>query len=456
MRIEQLTVTFAWLATCAQSFIGSPRQRTRRYFNNVISRRHHSFRLYLSAEEERGIDDMRRLLEASWNTETMGPVPTNADDAAEAAVTAIGNAADKTSQLFFVDLLLPQYDVRQGTNLYDEVLAVEFCIGLANKLKGKTEILVRDDKTIKTVSRILDARETARDLVSDEDDEEDDEDNENDDDAEDEANPPLQEDGIEFYDDFADFGALGGDESTEPTVSSSDSDVDSFRQQLIAGWSDDDASESPSTPDKDVFIKSKAESPANDKKRETKTSIRRYRLASMLGSQEFSSGPDMQDQVVKAVRENALPKEDEETIIILSAVSCEEMIGVRALVSKYEGTKKIVLVNCSLQPIPRELMMAKTVYSIQPFIARPKVSEANVFGANPPAQGSPDQPPSSPSTPPKVVVVRRFPRDWEVFVDVGEGFELASTVPPGQVDKKGPSMQFISGCVKQFLQSKYS
>jgi len=166
----------------------------------------------------------------------------------------------------------------------------------------------------------------------------------------------------------------------------------------------------------------------------------------MLGSAQVSSGADMVDDVIRAVTANALPNDDEETIIILSAIGREEMIGVRGLVGKYEGKKKIVLVNCSLNPPPRELMMAQTVYSIQPYVARPKVSEANLFGSQAP---QPQQ-----FSPPKVVVMRRFPRDWEVFVDVGNGFELANTVPPEQVDKKGPSMQYIAGCVKKHLQSK--
>jgi mannose/fructose-specific phosphotransferase system component IIA len=57
---------------------------------------------------------MRRLLEASWNIETMGAVPTNPEDAADAAATSIQSAVDNGESLFFVDLLLPSYDISQG------------------------------------------------------------------------------------------------------------------------------------------------------------------------------------------------------------------------------------------------------------------------------------------------------------------------------------------------------
>lgn len=381
---------------------------------------------------------MRRLLEASWNVETMGPVPTNADSAAETAVVSILNAEDRSStSLFFVDLLLPQYDIKQGSNLYDEVLAVEFCIAVANRLKGKTAIVVRDDKTIQTVSRILDARERGR-LESSADQRYEYDDDEDEDDDEDDKKEGSMDSGdseISYYDDFAGLG-LEDDADEEP----SSMDVDAFREQLIAGW---DSSKDAEKPKREKNIRRTPE-----KSRSGVLPPRRYRLTSMLGSETFSSGPDMAGQVMRAVAANGKPSEDEETLIILSATSAEEMVGVRGLVSKYDGKKKIILVNCNLQPVPRELMMAKTVYSIQPFIARPKVSEGNIFGANPAPVAEEE------ATPPKVVVMRRFPRDWEVFVDLGSGFELARTVPSAQVDKKGPSMQFIASCVKEFLQSR--
>jgi hypothetical protein len=311
-------------------------------------------------------------------------------------------------------------------------MAVEFCILMAGNLKGKTEILVKDNKVLETVSRILNAREnygkgvkTASSSSAT---------------TNDVRNAPAKIVSAEYYDDFADFdGPIGSTEEefledasdkSDPEIFSSN-DVDSFRKQLIADWQSSDDIEVKED-DSDVPMPTPLE--------------KRYRLASILGdSSNISSGPDMASHVTKAVIANAMPTDDEETIIILSAASKAEMIAIRALVAKYEGKKKIILVNCSLNPPPRELMMAQTVYSVQPLIARPKVSDTNIFG---PGE---DAPPN----PPKIVVMRRYPRDWEIFVDVGEGFELAATIPPGKVDtKKGPSMQLTAGIVKRHLSSR--
>ena len=61
--------------------------------------------------------------------------------------------------IFFVDLLLPNYDIKQGHTLYDEVLAVEYCIEMSNLLVGKSSILVRNEITLESVQRVINARE---------------------------------------------------------------------------------------------------------------------------------------------------------------------------------------------------------------------------------------------------------------------------------------------------------
>lgn len=364
---------------------------------------------------------MRRILEASWNVETMGSVPTNADSAAEAAATAILNASVRKTEssggppnLFFVDLLLPQYDIRQGSNLYDEVVAVEFCVSLSKRLMGRSTILVRDDKTVRTVARVLEARERDRLVISAPD--------LNDEDSDDEEEE--EDEDVELYSDFG--SDIGGGSL----------DVESFRNQLLSGWKKESST--------DGALMSSRTFP------EVATNAARYRLASMLGSATISSGADMVDDVIRAVSANAQPKDDEDTVIILSAISREEMIGVRGLVSKYGGNKTVLLVNCNLSPPPRELMKAQTVYSIQPFIARQKVSGGNLFGS----ASSTSLETQAAKQPPKVVLIRRFPRDWEIFVDIGSGFELARTIPATQVDRRGPTMELVASCVKEFLQSR--
>ena len=116
------------------------------------------------------------------------------------------------------------------------------------------------------------------------------------------------------------------------------------------------------------------------------------------------------------------------------------MIAVRSLVAKYQGQKKSILVNCKLEPMPRELRNAETAYSLLPLIAGPKVPEAK--------QSAEEKP-----SPPKIVVLRRYPKDWEVYVDVGRGFQLAAMTPSDQINKRRPPMEWVAGCVQRYLKS---
>ena len=95
-------------------------------------------------------DAMRNMLESSWDATKMGRVPMDATEGAEEAATAVLAAIDQGVEIFLIDLLLPSYDITQGSNLYDEVLGVEYCIALAELMEGKTSILVRDGKTLST------------------------------------------------------------------------------------------------------------------------------------------------------------------------------------------------------------------------------------------------------------------------------------------------------------------
>ena len=146
----------------------------------------------------------------------------------------------------------------------------------------------------------------------------------------------------------------------------------------------------------------------------------------------------MIDDVIAAVSANGKPTESDDNIVILSPVSKEEMIAIRALLGQYSKTKKIILVNCKLDaPLPRELIGAETVYSILPLIAK---------STNGRIQDRDD---------PKVVVLRRFPRDWEIYVDVGDGFDLAASIPDSSVRRKqGPEIEWVSSAVKRYLQSR--
>ena len=101
------------------------------------------------------------------------------------------------------------------------------------------------------------------------------------------------------------------------------------------------------------------------------------------------------------------------------------------------------LFNNKLHPLPNELMFAKTCYSVFPLIARSSTSSLDENGERP--------------SNPKIVLLWRFPRDWEIHIDINEGlgFELAGSVPAVDVGMRGPLMDWIAGCVKQHMQLKF-
>jgi hypothetical protein len=368
---------------------------------------------------------MRKLLEASWDADTMGQVPSDATALANEAYSSILTAMDNGVDIFFVDLLLPAYEITQGTDLYDEVLAVEYCIELSKCMEGKSSILVRDDKTLQVVNRILDARERDAQIADSVDEEIEDEDDDEDD---------LEQDEDSLDSDFSDDMDDEADQSEELLVATTD--VESFRLQLMSSWDGVETTTEepmePSTPEKS------SETPKPKEKKVEENTLKRYRLSSLFGSSNISQGVDMMENVVAALRANALLEEEEENLIILSAISREEMIAVRSLAAKYADQKSIVLVNCKLDPLPRELLGGQTVYSILPLIAQPKDAE----------QSSDDK-----ASAPKVVVLRRYPKDWELYIDVGSGFELAATTPPILRNKRGPTMEWVVEAVQRYLES---
>eukprot|EP00546_Thalassionema_frauenfeldii_P002331 CAMPEP_0178938572 /NCGR_PEP_ID=MMETSP0786-20121207/26407_1 /TAXON_ID=186022 /ORGANISM="Thalassionema frauenfeldii, Strain CCMP 1798" /LENGTH=244 /DNA_ID=CAMNT_0020617309 /DNA_START=178 /DNA_END=909 /DNA_ORIENTATION=- len=107
------------------------------------------------------LDDLRRNLESSWNVDSMGQLPNNPAAAAEEAAAAIIQAkADGMGGLCFVELFLPQYDIAQGPNMYDEVEAIEFCMILTNCLTTQSVIYVKDQTSLNKVNRSLAKKRT--------------------------------------------------------------------------------------------------------------------------------------------------------------------------------------------------------------------------------------------------------------------------------------------------------
>lgn len=388
------------------------------------------------------IDAMRSLLESSWNVGAMGEVPTSPESAAEAASRSIVASleAQPNKRLLQVDIRLPSFDIRQGPNIYDDVQSVEFCCQLAENLRrnsgsngriGKSLILVRDGSAVRSAARILEVKERKR--------------------QDEESTSMLNDETIDI--DSED----GAEDSTD--VESGSDDIDAFRKQLSLTWGDDDEKESSSSEEPEIDP-SEAAAAANRARRgreQLKPSVnfnpeatedgRSYRLASWFADETISTGADMFTDAIEAVDAHGTMLTTEDVLILLSPVSREDTVAVRRLISRYGNTKTIVLVNSALNPEPKEAFLSIPAYSITPLIAKPMQSESNFMSKKENAQEE---------SPTKIIVMRRFPDDWQCYIDIdGSGFELVDSVPANTVGKFGPANDWISACVKRHMAFKF-
>lgn len=389
------------------------------------------------------VDAMRSLLESSWNVGTMGEVPTSPDSAAEAASQSITASlqAQPNKRLLQVDIRLPSFDIRQGPNIYDDIQAVEFCCQLAENLRrngngsiGKALILVRDGSAVRSAARILDVKERKR---------QDEENMVNDETIDSADDLPMDE---------------GGEEDSTDAESDGGDDIDAFRKQLSLTWGDDDEKESGSSePEIDPSEAAAAANRARRGREQLKPSVnfnpettkdgRSYRLASWFADETISNGADMFTDAIEAVDTHGTMLTSEDVLILLSPVSREDTVAVRRLISRYGNTKTIVLVNSALNPEPKEAFLSIPAYSITPLIAKPMQSESNFMSKKENLQEE---------SPTKIIVMRRFPDDWQCYIDIdGSGFELVDSAPANTVAKTGPDNDWIAGCVKRHMAFKF-
>lgn len=247
--------------------------------------------------------------------------------------------------------------------------------------------------------------------------------------------------------------ALSGESlSTDGGSADNDSsDVDAFRKQLMSSWESDatevtvDASEeniSPNpTPSVAVPI-TKADDTTSSSAGES------HRLWSVLGDDEISSGTDMFTDVIEAVDKHAILVDSEDALIILSPYDTADLIGIRRIIARYGMTRTIIVVNSRMETLPQELNPAVLAYGLLPLVARAKGS-GDAAGGDDGEAG------------PKVVVMKRFPKDWEVFVDVdGDGFvdvtDEGRSYPLGSgASKEIPPMEWIVSKVEAHAQKRF-
>ncbi|KAL7534135.1 hypothetical protein ACHAXR_010430 [Thalassiosira sp. AJA248-18] len=339
-------------------------------------------------EEDPRLQAMRSMLEGSWDGAAMGTVPSNSEKAAEAASESIADAMGQNKNVLMIDLRLPSYDITEGPKSYDIMAAYDFCSFLSDNLRDlklirKSLVLVRNEKERVDIDVVVSQRD-GQTISANEDDDD-----------------------------------IGGAEAWGTAGGSEGSEVDDFREKLMNSWesvTDDISADEGAV--SSTFI---SPSPASQKKT-SESNNSSHRLWSMVGSEDISSGPDMFNDVITAVDKHALLSTHEDALIILSPYDTTDVIGVRRIMARYGMTRTIIIVNSRMETMPRELDPAELVYGILPLIARSKGNDdENEAGL-------------------KAVVMKRFPADWTVFVDVqGDGF----------VEAKG-TQSVIDSSAKQF------
>jgi hypothetical protein len=185
-----------------------------------------------------------------------------------------------------------------------------------------------------------------------------------------------------------------GESSYDMARSQESDDVVDFRQQLLNSWDS-------GAPPKTTEITMSTSDPNSN-----------HRLWSMVGREEISTGSDMFDQVIAAVDKHARldMTKQEDAIIIVSPYDTADIIAVRRILARYGQTRTIIFINSRMETLPVEMSNAVMVYGMMPLVARARNSEND----------NDDEPGL------KAVVMKRFPDEWSLFIDVfGDGFVRA-------------------------------
>jgi hypothetical protein len=377
-----------------------------------------------SGSSPSSFEEMRQLLENSWNVTIMGRTPTNPESAVDECVDAMQRLLKQKHEdnddkiVYFIDILLPQYDISYGDKIYDEVYTAEFCTQFIQHLQIPTVLVYRDQQSVNTISRILNARKSTKILDKEE-------------------GQPVE------YDDFV-----------SESMQNDDPNIFDFRKSLMQSWETTASTadeENSNIPDEEKIQPDKERidtTISSNSQQQTKLC---YRIGSLFGSATISKGADMIEDVMMAIQMNdGLPLDHEQMMMIVSPISKEEMYAIRAIVNKYNEAKGkkvlIIFFNCKLQPMPQEIIRGETIYSLLPLIGKRK--ESSTLNTS----RSPYQP--------KVVVLRRYPHDWQIYVDLDDGFNCIASISAQDVklnrlsQQRGPSLEWIQTVVQRYMQQQ--
>ncbi len=413
---------------------------------------------------------MRTILESSWDVSTMGNVPTTPRQAAIAAVNGISNAIQlsqknpyssrKNNNILMVDVRLPSYDITEGYQYYDPCAVYDLASFMAEemhqkKLVNKCLILVRNEsERIEIVNNIKTQQSPT--II--------------------EATTTIMEE-----DDTDDFPW----EISDGQNNDISDDVDDFRKKLMTSWiSTDDNIIINNNNNKDVDnddgndnkgnAKSSSEKqpqpprPFFGRKSAENTFPNSHRLWSMIGNEDLSNNnyssssvdDDTFHRIISAVDSNARLLDDEDAIILLSPYTTNDIIAIRRILARYCGSAHsssttVILVNSRLEVLPKEMDSAVLVYGILPLVARSKQQQnQNQTNVDRRGEQMKNKPPGL-----KAVVMKRYPNDWTVYVDMnGDGFVEATTKNNGMTsiipseEKQFPSPEWISRRVQAHVE----
>ena len=344
--------------------------------------------------EDPRLSSMRNMLESSWNP-SMGIVPTDPQKAAEAASESVANAMAQNTNVMMIDLRLPSYDVTEGTKMYDIMAAYDFCSFLSDNLRERG--LIR--KSLVLVRNEKERTEIDR-VVS------------------------KRDDVVQTK------NAISS--TTEDITEEDDTtetEVDDFRNQLMSSWDTDTGS---SSDEQGVTT------PSPQKKTAEVANTSSHRLWSSVGSEEISNGADQFDQVIAAADQNAILSGEEDALIILAPYDTVDIIALRRTMARYGQTRTIIIVNSRIETLPIELSPAVLVYGMLPLVAVSKGGDGSGESGL------------------KAVVMKRFPSNWSVYVDVyGDGFVEAkgnNQQVNASSDKQFPSPEWIAQKVKDHVE----
>ena len=361
--------------------------------------------------EDPRLSAMRSILESSWDASSMGDVPSDPASAARAAAECVSNAMSSNVNVVIVDLRLPTYDVLEGRRAYDAVAVYDFGVALSDEMRArglvrKCLLLARNGGEADEIGRAVESRRRRRRGGGT-------------------TTPTTTTTTTKGTTEGGVDPPLATDNGTI-----TEEEADEFRRRLTSSWTSDAPSSAPPT------TSSSAKSPdggGNDgdgpRTAAAAPSSPSHRLWSTVGRDlddvvpgggggVGGLGPDAFDRIVSAADSNArLRAPDEDALVILSPYDTTDVIALRRVLARYGRSRTIVIVNPRFETDPGEMDGAVLVYGMLPLVAASRNADADAGGGGGRGGGS------GAGSGLRAVVMKRFPRDWAVYVDMyGDGF----------------------------------